>query len=144
LRHRLDAVEGRVGIKHRLQVKGDIDLLPGVEEALYHISQEALNNALKHADATEITVTLQAGGDGKIELVVTDNGNGFEPDEVDSAGMGLSTMRERAQRFGGSVTIDSLPGQGTTVRVRLAMQEEGATRQTQQASIKPTQGEFHG
>lgn len=118
LRHRLDAVEGKVGVKHRLHVEGHIDLSPGVEEALYHISQEALNNALKHAGATEIVVTLTAGDDD-IELLVADNGSGFNPHEVRGGGMGLSTMRERAQRFDGEMSLTSTPGQGTTVRVRL-------------------------
>jgi nitrate/nitrite-specific signal transduction histidine kinase len=122
LRHRLDAVEGKVGVKHRLNVEGQIDLSPGVEEALYHISQEALNNALKHAEATEIMVTL-AAGDDDIELLVADNGSGFDPHEVRPGGMGLSTMRERAQRFGGELSVTSAPGQGTTVRVRLQTEQ---------------------
>lgn len=124
LRHRLDAVEGKVGVKHGLHVEGHIDLSPGVEEALYHISQEALNNALKHAEATEIVVTL-AAGDDVIELLVADNGSGFDPREVRSGGMGLSTMRERAQRFGGELSVTSAPGQGTTVRVRLETKQTG-------------------
>jgi signal transduction histidine kinase len=130
LRHRLDAVEGKLGIKHRLQVEGEPDLSPALEEALYHISQEALNNALKHARATEIAVTL-AAGNGEVQLVVADNGAGFDPAQAQEAGMGLSTMRERAQRFGGETTVESAPGQGTTVRARLplARERDGESRE---------------
>jgi signal transduction histidine kinase len=89
------------------------------EVGLYRIAQEALNNALKHAAATAVTVKLHSDG-AWVELDVTDNGQGFAPDTVtESGGMGLTTMRQRAQRLGGTLTVQSIAGQGTTVSVKV-------------------------
>jgi signal transduction histidine kinase len=88
-----------------------------VEEALYHIAQEALNNALKHAAATSVTVHVRGEGD-RVELEVVDNGTGFDLNtERDRGGMGLVSMRERAEKLGGSLTVLSTPGEGTRVKV---------------------------
>lgn len=118
LQHRLDAVEKRGGLQARLVVEGLLDLPAAVEEALFRIAEEALNNALKHAAATAVTVTLCAG-DGWAGLEIVDNGRGLEPEAVDRGGLGLTSMRERAAQFGGQVQVSAAPGQGTAVRVRL-------------------------
>ncbi len=116
LRQRLDAVERRAGVKVRL-VFDEAEVPPVVEQELYRIAQEALNNALKHAAASTVTVGI-AGGDGLAELTVEDDGKGFEIDAVgDSAGMGLTNMRERVEYLGGSLSILSSPGKGTKVSV---------------------------
>lgn len=119
LQQRLEAVEGRAGIEARLLVEGT-DELPGpIEEAFYRIAQEALNNALKHAQATSVIVRLQAD-DQEAELTVTDNGRGFDLEAGhDKGGLGLSSMRERAENLNGSLELVSAPGQGTTVTVRI-------------------------
>jgi signal transduction histidine kinase len=121
LQQRLDAVERRAGIDARLVVEGDehaegqeIQLAAEVEEALYRIAQEALNNALKHAKPSAVTVTLRM--EDRVELEVTDDGAGFDP-TAPGAGIGLHSMRERAEKLGGILTIDSSPGQGTRVQV---------------------------
>jgi signal transduction histidine kinase len=115
LQQRLDAVEGRSGVEARLRVEEDLDLPPSVEEELYRIAQEALNNALKHAAATLVTVHIRANGK-RVELEVVDNGTGFDPQAVsDRGGMGLISMRERAEWLGGSLTILSSLGEGTRV-----------------------------
>jgi len=120
IQHRLDAVEGRAGIKTQLWVNLTADLSPEIEKELYSIVQEALNNALKHAQASSITVHLETGQE-TLELVVSDNGSGFDVDNVtNKGGMGLVTMRERAKKLGGEATILSEPGQGATIRVSLA------------------------
>ncbi len=117
LRHRLDAVERRAGVEARLLMDGDIELPAAMEEGLFRIAQEALNNALKHAAPTTVTVCLRSIGQ-KIELNVIDDGVGFDPDAVDdTGGLGLISMRERAARMGGSLTLDSRPGEGTKVNV---------------------------
>jgi signal transduction histidine kinase len=117
LQQRLDAVERRAGMDARLIVEGELDLLPDVEEALYRIAQEALNNALKHAAATMVRVSIHADED-KVVLEVADNGKGFDPQAVsDEGGMGLTTMRERAEKLGGTLVLISAPGEGTTVTV---------------------------
>jgi signal transduction histidine kinase len=121
LKQRLDAVEGRAGIETCLIVKGRVELAPRIEVALYRIAQEALNNALKHANATSVTVQVCAG-DGSVELMVIDDGCGFDPQGVDHAGgMGLASMRERAEWEKGTLTIRSSPGEGTHVKVELVM-----------------------
>ncbi|NTU84950.1 MAG: GAF domain-containing sensor histidine kinase, partial [Chloroflexales bacterium] len=118
LRHRLEAVEGRSGVKVRLDAEGYRQpVSPGVESQLYAIVQEAMNNALRHAGATMITIVLRSDHEGAL-VEVADNGRGFDPDEP-SAGLGLTTMRERAEAIGGRLSVTSAPGRGTTVRVLL-------------------------
>jgi signal transduction histidine kinase len=80
------------------------------------VAQETLNNVLKHAYATQVAVRL-VQKDGMIELSVTDNGLGFDPGSVTEGGLGLVSMRERTERMGGTLTIQSAPHQGTTVTV---------------------------
>ena len=91
MQQRLDAVEGRAGIEARLLVGGDIDLPGSVEVALYRIAQEALNNALKHSDASMVTIRIRANVGG-LELEISDDGCGFEPSSAAAGGMGLTTM----------------------------------------------------
>ena len=119
LSQRLNAVEGRAGVEVRLLAQEWNNLPVSVEEDLYLIAQEALNNALKHASATEVMVQLRASADG-VSLEVVDNGKGFNVDSVRrKGGMGLLSMRQRAERLGGRLTILSAPGQGTSIKVDL-------------------------
>lgn len=87
---------------------------PAVEEALYRISQEALHNALRHANATQARIRLSRGAGG-IELRVEDDGVGF--DQAPAAGLGIAGMRDRATEAGATFEISSAAGAGTTVRV---------------------------
>jgi signal transduction histidine kinase len=90
-----------------------------VEHAALRITQEALANAVRHAHPTRITVRLAAAG-GRLLLSVTDDGAGFDPHRAgDGHGMGLPIMRERVAELHGDLEIDSAPGEGTTVLVRL-------------------------
>lgn len=119
LRTRLEAVEGRAGLKTELHVEGEGRLPPHVEEGLYRIAVEALNNALKHAQAHSISVSLRLEP-GEVSLEVADDGVGFDlAAAVRSGGFGLEGMLERAQQVGGQLTVDSRPGQGTHVRIAL-------------------------
>ena len=121
LQQRLDAVEGRSGVETRLRVEGTLELPAPVEEELYRIAQEALNNALKHAAATLVTIHIRADGQG-VELEVADNGIGFNPEAVsDKGGVGLASIRERAERVNGSLTVCSASGEGTQVRITVQM-----------------------
>lgn len=123
LRQRLDAVERRTGVQAQLQAEPMLDLPGRIEEALYHITQEALNNALKHATATAITVRIEAT-DGRVELEVTDNGSGFDPTAGDGqGGLGLTSMRERVEKLGGTLAVLSTPGEGTKVKVSLEVSQ---------------------
>ncbi len=117
LQQRLDAVEKRAGVDARLLVEGTLDLPASVEEGLYRIAREALNNALKHAAARSVVLRIRAGAD-HVALEVEDDGCGFDPAGVrDQGGMGLISMRERAERLGGSFSLVSTLGSGTTMRV---------------------------
>jgi signal transduction histidine kinase len=117
IQQRLGAVERRAGVKAHLLASEPINLPPAVEEGLYRITQEALNNALKHAMASSVTVRIQVV-DGHVELEVVDNGLGFDPlAPGHREGMGLASMRERAKKLGGALRLLSAPGEGTRVSV---------------------------
>ncbi|MDX1377795.1 MAG: sensor histidine kinase, partial [Anaerolineales bacterium] len=117
LRARLESVESRSGLKTQIQLQ-ELNQLPAkVEAGLYGISNEALNNILKHAHATSIIVSLKKEVE-RVVLEIQDNGVGFDVNAM-SGGMGLSGMRERAEQFGGKLQIQS-DEQGTTIRVEVA------------------------
>ncbi len=117
LRERLNAVEGRVNVRARLITEDLIELPAPVEEGLYRIAQEALNNILKHAAASSVALYLRANGN-RVELEVIDDGTGFDLAQAEKAGgMGLKNIRERARKIGGSVEINTGPGQGTKIIV---------------------------
>jgi signal transduction histidine kinase len=120
LQDRLLAVEDRIGLKTDLQVEGEIRLAPETEEGLYRIAQEALNNALKHAQARNITVTLHQFGP-IATLKVIDNGIGFDPAMVrNKGGVGLTAMQERAAELGATLMVESSPGEGTQLKVEVS------------------------
>ena len=117
LRKRLEAVEGRAGVEARLEVDEFVNLPGDVEQELYRIAQEALNNSLKHAAAGSVVVYLRQPN-GWIEMEIVDDGVGFDPEVLpDRGGMGLKSISDRAEQIGGSVTIHSQPGEGTSVKV---------------------------
>jgi signal transduction histidine kinase len=93
---------------------------------LHYLALEALNNTLKHAAATEVTVRLSAH-DRQVELEVSDNGLGFDPaaPEIAHGGMGLMNIKERVAKLGGSLAIISAPGAGTCIRVAIAPPSAG-------------------
>ena len=93
-----------------------------VENALFRIAQEALTNAVKHAQATQVTLSIEADSQF-VRLIVADNGIGFEPTQmlpsVTKQGWGLCIMRERATMVGGHCSVTAQPGQGTRVVVEV-------------------------
>jgi signal transduction histidine kinase len=91
-----------------------------IKEAIYRISQEALNNIVKHAQATQVSVSLSCLN-RMLELEVKDNGIGFETDKDYPGHLGLHSMRERSERAGGFFTIDSTPGQGTHIHLQIPL-----------------------
>jgi len=107
-----------------VDVRGEVGTLPeDVEHNLLRIAQEAVTNALKHAHPSKITVRL-LGNDHNLTLRVTDDGCGFEPEDA-FAGMGghfgLIGIRERAERIGGELRLESQPGCGTQVEVSVPL-----------------------
>jgi signal transduction histidine kinase len=115
---RLDAVEGRVGLETNFVSEGNISLSTQVEDGLYRITQEALNNVLKHSHARSVTVILKQQ-EHLVCLEVTDDGIGFDPVQACEAGcLGLLGMQERAQELGAEFEIISQLGSGAKVIVR--------------------------
>jgi two-component system, NarL family, sensor kinase len=92
-------------------------LPPEVEVACYHVALEAVHNAIKHADAQRVTVTL-AELAGQLQLTVADDGRGMQLEEAPGAGQGLITMRQRTAEIGGRFDLDTGPD-GTTVSAAL-------------------------
>jgi len=88
--------------------------------ALFRISQEALNNVAKHANARNVTLQVEPDG-GDMLLTIRDDGAGFDAAEVRqrSSRYGMTTMKERVLAAGGSLEVDSAPGKGTTLRARV-------------------------
>lgn len=117
LQRRLELVERRAGLRTHLVSKVPGELPSEWEESLYRIAEEGLNNALKHAAATEVWVRLEQVG-AELLLSVCDNGRGFDPETI-SPGMGLQNLRERAVALNGTLVIESAPGDGTHIIVRL-------------------------
>jgi signal transduction histidine kinase len=93
------------------------DLDQKTQAAAYRVAQEALHNALRHSGASEVSVTLSRTR-RRVILEVADNGAGFDP-ALASAGLGLTSMRERAAAVGGTLRISSAPGAGTTIRMEV-------------------------
>jgi eukaryotic-like serine/threonine-protein kinase len=118
-----EEVERRCSLPVRLTLRGivvrdpAVSLPPPLVLGLYRIAQEALANAVRHAGARDIQVTLEVE-EGAVYLSVVDDGAGFEPDEVRrTGGLGLAGIEERAQLLGGRCRIASATGAGTEVRV---------------------------
>jgi signal transduction histidine kinase len=91
---------------------------------VYRIAQEALENVVRHARASRLTVSLGWTAPG-LELSIIDDGIGFSPDsqQTDSHRFGLPGMRERAEMLGGTLQIISQPGQGTQICLRLELDQ---------------------
>ncbi|MAU12941.1 MAG: hypothetical protein CL607_24190 [Anaerolineaceae bacterium] len=98
-----------------IEIAPDIILDPNVKVALYRITQEALNNIIKHADSQHIEIRLTVNRDLR-QLVIIDDGNGFNVDTI-AQGFGLVSMRERAESIDAILTIQSTIGQGTQITV---------------------------
>ena len=116
----LIALSTRVGSQAGLPVHRDLDghlppLSPEVELVIYRVAQEALTNALRHAQATSLTLALRQN-DGQVALTVTDNGRGLPEGRSER---GLRGMRERAMLIEAELEISSSPGQGTEVRLNV-------------------------
>lgn len=114
LEQQVAAVRARHGLTVEAHMDEEPDVPLPIKEAVYRIAQEALHNAVRHASARGVRLTLEWDGD-EITLEVEDNGKGFHPDDDFTGHYGLTTMRERAARFGGTLEITSAPGDGTQI-----------------------------
>ncbi|MGD1992806.1 MAG: GAF domain-containing protein, partial [Anaerolineae bacterium] len=115
-----------VRVRHNLEVETDLcgepDVPINAKEALYRIAQEALNNTVQHARASRIEIQLQSHDD-VLFLSVEDDGAGFDPGKRYPGHLGLKSMEERAAQLGGSLTIESTPGEGALVQVKIPTSE---------------------
>ncbi len=131
LKRYLDDYQQRFGIQVSLEAPNldGVRLPPEVETTVYRIVQEALTNAARYAQCTHISVLLQTR-DNMLSVIVEDNGCGFKVDEVMNrqvgrTSLGLYGMIERAQLLGGTLDIESVPGRGTTIYLRVPLHHPG-------------------
>ena len=119
LQDHLEEVGHDAGIEVSMAFELSERLEPELETVLYRVSQEALTNVVKHADARHVRLSL-GEADGDVMLQIVDDGVGFNPEEaptlVADGHLGLIAMRERVESVGGSWDLQSTPGEGTTVR----------------------------
>jgi signal transduction histidine kinase len=117
LRQLAESITGRARIPVELDVKGQGKLPPEVKVVFYRIAQEALNNVAKHSGAALAKVNLSYDSDN-VELIIRDNGKGFDKESISSGSLGLGIIHERAKDINAQVSIDSRMGQGTVVSVK--------------------------
>jgi signal transduction histidine kinase len=118
LRTRLQAVEARAGLDVTFESRGTDRLPLEVEQELFRLAQEALNNVLKHAHASTIRACLDISASNAV-LEIADDGVGFEPSLRGGGGFGMQGMRERVERLGGTLSVESAPGGGARVRAEV-------------------------
>jgi signal transduction histidine kinase len=119
--NRLVEQAGEAGLPVEVQIEGEASELPaGVDLTAYRLVQEALTNAVKHAQATSAEVLVRYG-DGVVELVVTDDGRGLSDGAAESGGHGLVGMRERIAVYGGELEAGPRPDGGYELRARLPL-----------------------
>ncbi len=129
LRRHADSLSEQLALEIEVEVDPQLGPLPTqVEDALYRITQEALHNVIKHAEAGSIRVrlaqTAEPGAPAGLLLTVEDDGQGFDPNRPpnkEGHGLGLIGMRERASALGGHLTIESRPGHGSRVVVAVPL-----------------------
>jgi len=122
-------VEQRYDVQVTCDVGTDLRELPGdTAVALFRIGQEALRNAATHGAARRVTLSI-ARNAGFLELVVKDDGKGFDRDTISrqAGGLGLVSMEERARLVDGDFVVVATPGQGTTIRASVPWSAFGGT-----------------
>jgi two-component system sensor histidine kinase UhpB len=107
----------QTGIQTDFETRGEPDLSPDHEIAVYRVAQEALANVARHSDASHVKLKLDTSGED-IELRVVDDGRGFDWQQR-RRGLGLGGMTERARLIGGELSIDSQPGVGTELVMKV-------------------------
>jgi signal transduction histidine kinase len=124
VQERLELVEKRAGVHYLLESHPDFQFSRFVEEELFYVINESLNNALKHARATRVEVILDCQASHAV-LMILDNGIGFDPGYAHGMGLGIPNMVERCQQIGATLEVESDPEKGTIVKVSLPSDERG-------------------
>jgi signal transduction histidine kinase len=130
LRQYTRSAGAKFGLAVRFKARGFTSerLPPVVETALYRVVQEAMTNVVRHARATRVDVLAELRGD-RVMVMVEDDGAGFDPDQAQSGDhIGLLGLRERAEALGGTLTLESAPGAGTTVVVEVSSADPHSDR----------------
>ena len=117
-----EALMGKIGVPVALTVRDArgreaLPLPVDVRTTLYRVAQEALNNIAKHAEAHQVTIQLELQP-GRADLVIGDDGHGFDTQQVTADHLGLGIMGERVAAIGGTLTVESGSGAGTRIRVQ--------------------------
>jgi PAS domain S-box-containing protein len=127
LKFLLEGVSKHYKVSHTFEVEG-LDQLFSLDAQIiiYRICQECLTNISKHAAASEVSLAVQRQADGLVNIILEDNGRGFDPAQISARrpagrGLGLAALNERARMLGGTLEISSRPGTGTRVTVAIPM-----------------------
>lgn len=124
LSKQLDALEARHELETSTEIEGEPRLPLATKQVLYRVAQEAFHNTVKHARAKR--VELRLGWDTRtLRLEVADDGQGFDPNQEFPGHLGLRSMQERVERLGGILEIDSAPGAGTRIKVKIPLEPSG-------------------
>lgn len=126
LRRAAERAAGPAGVPVTCSFQPHCRVRADIRHDLAMIVAEASTNAVRHGRAGSIAVQLDQGVDDSLWLMIADDGDGFDPDRVSGDGFGLTSMRQRAERVGGRLSITSAPGMGTIVEVHLTATERGA------------------
>jgi two-component system nitrate/nitrite sensor histidine kinase NarX len=141
VREYVDEYEDRHGITVSLHGEEAARGLPALTAfQLLRIIQEALANIRKHASARRAWITFRASDGGLLELIIGDDGQGFDPRAVPDPSrksFGLASMRERVESLGGHLTLESQPGQGTRVGVAIPVKSKGRLGVGKNGSLAP-------
>jgi len=118
LRREIDRFEAATGIPCAFHADSTPHLPDTVKETLLRTVSEALTNIARHAQAAEAAVTLSVK-ENHLTVEIKDNGRGFDPQNIPSGHYGLLGLRERTRLIGGQLTLNSAPGQGTTLTIHV-------------------------
>lgn len=111
-------------IKINLSTEGIFQSLPThVEGVLYRVIQESVNNVIKHAGASLLDISINQSEDG-VDVMIEDNGKGFEKEQIQNEGIGLSNIKSRIHYLGGTVEWNTSPGNGTLVAVYIPLTQK--------------------
>ena len=118
LRGAAEAIAEQTGAELSLDLDTSLVLSPEVEQTIFRIAEEALNNIARHASASRIEVRLSRDTAGAVTLSIGDNGRGFDPSTARAGHFGLRGIQERVDGLGGTLVLTSQPGSGTNILVK--------------------------
>jgi two-component system nitrate/nitrite sensor histidine kinase NarX len=116
IRQLINSLVGRTGIEATLESTGRPNLPPKVHEAIYRITQESINNIMKHAEATRLHIEMISDAN-RFSISIQDNGHGYDPTQIPPGHLGIGIMKERAAAINARLSIDSQIDAGTRVCV---------------------------